>query len=210
MRIPPVAMVSLLSILPWAPGCGGSSSAPVVVVVDSTLNLVALPAFDSFIPVPSPGSVQTGTNAIAGGDEPDNSSDRFYMSFDLSGLPAGATVVSATLTAQQVTVFLTPYADLGNLLLELVDLGPALDVPDFGTPPIPSRPGNLILSTSAVLEAKIADVAPEIAAARAAALTRLDLRARFQMASDGNNDADIVHFGSVEGGAAATLAIVYH
>jgi hypothetical protein len=202
-------MVSLLSILPWAPGCGGSSSAPVV-VVDSTLNLVALPEFDSFIPIPSPGSVQTGTSAIAGGDEPSNSSDRFYMSFDLSGLPAGATVVSATLTAQQVTVFLTPYTDLGNLLLELVDLGPALDVPDFATPPIPSRPGNLILSTSAVLEAKIADVAPEIAAARAAALTRLDLRARFQMASDGNNDGDIVHFGSVEGGAAATLAIVYH
>jgi hypothetical protein len=68
---------------------------------------------------------------------------RGFMSFDLSGIPAGANVLSAQLRFWQGQLVGDPYGKLGTLLMKHVDYGGSLDTTDFDGPEL----GSAILAT---------------------------------------------------------------
>jgi len=63
---------------------------------------------------------------------------RGFMSFDLSGIPAGATIQSVELRFYQKEVRGDPYGKLGNLVLDHVYFGASLDAGAYDTPNLDS------------------------------------------------------------------------
>jgi len=69
------------------------------------------------------------------------------LSFDLTGIPADATIESAELQFYQSKVTGDPYGKLGGLVLDLVSYGTSLDdsaynVPAIGSLPLSPLPGD--------------------------------------------------------------------
>lgn len=195
--------LSLLSLL--AGGCGGGGGG------GSGALLVDLPAAVDGV-VDGTGFVET-TGAMNLGDSSVNVGIHGYLRFDLSAVPAGATILSATLITRQTAsgFFGTPYTDLGNLLVDHMDIGAALGSEDFvGTT---FTFALAVLSTDPVLETKTADVTAAVTADLAAARTTSDYRLRF--AADTNSDAgpDFVQFSTSEfdagTGVTPTLEVTY-
>jgi hypothetical protein len=121
---------------------------------------------------------------------------RGFMSFDLSGIPAGATVHSIELRFYQVQVSGNPYGKLGNPLLNHVDYGSSLNQSAYDTPAMHSAilsphtsPGDWYTITSGV----IADwIEQDLAAGR----SRLQMRLQFATETDGDGSQDTVSFES--------------
>jgi pSer/pThr/pTyr-binding forkhead associated (FHA) protein len=63
---------------------------------------------------------------------------RGFMSFDLSGIPAGATIQSVELRFYQKQIRGDPYRKLGNLVLDHVYFGASLDASAYDTPVLDS------------------------------------------------------------------------
>ena len=85
---------------------------------------------------------------------------RGFVSFDLGSLPTDATIPSAILRLRQVQVTGTPYAGLGDLLLDHLDYSPALDPGDYGL----AVASLGTLSSTPDLEYKPFDVSSSVAA----------------------------------------------
>ena len=123
---------------------------------------------------------------------------RSFMSFDLSGIPATAQVQSIQLRFYQVSVTGTPYAKLGNLLLQHVDYGSTLNDAAFDTPVLHSA--ILAPHTGAgewydITSNTIGDwIEGDLAAGR----TRTQLRLQFSTETDGDGLQDTVSFESGE------------
>jgi pSer/pThr/pTyr-binding forkhead associated (FHA) protein len=138
---------------------------------------------------------------------------RGFMSFDLSGIPAGATVQAVELRFYQVQVTGDPYGKLGNLILKHVDYGPSLEDADYDGPELGSAilamhpaPGEWYTITSSVIANWIEQ---DLIAGR----TRLQMRLQFSTETDGDGLQDTVgfesgdnHFGS---GNLPQLTITY-
>lgn len=122
---------------------------------------------------------------------------REFYSFDLSAIPAGATIDSATLKLYQANVKGQPYTVLGNVIVDHVDLGTALDGSDYGAPAIASNIGTL--STSPTIEYKTLDVTSSVQADRTVGRQRSQYRLRFSN-KDSNNDgvSDLAQFTDAE------------
>jgi len=122
---------------------------------------------------------------------------RGFMSFDLSGIPASATIKSIELRFFQVQINGNPYGKLGNPLLKHVDYGSSLENADFNTPELASAilsprtsAGQWYIITSNVL----ADwIEQDLAAGR----TRFQGRLQFSTETDGDGIQDSV---SIESG----------
>jgi hypothetical protein len=110
----------------------------------------------------------------------------------------------------QAAVTGLPYA-LGNVLVDHVDIGAALDATDYAAVALLANVGTL--STDAVLTVKFLDVKAEVLADIAAARTTSDFRLRFPATTDGDGLIDSVHFEDMENnigtGAYPELVIVY-
>lgn len=78
-----------------------------------------------------------------------NSSLRGAMSFDLTLIPAGEKVTSATLFTRECAVVGSPIAKMGNVLLEHVNFGPVLDYTAYNTPVLDTT-GGILTSDSTV------------------------------------------------------------
>ena len=134
---------------------------------------------------------------------------RGFMSFDLSELPAGARIQSVELRFFQDDIQGSPYAKLGNLVLERVDFGSDLDASDFSTPALDS--GAIEQQTSPRAWYVISDptlvtwLEREMSAGRSA----LQLRLRFDQETDGDGEDDIVSISDGGGQNAPELVIVY-
>jgi hypothetical protein len=121
---------------------------------------------------------------------------RGFMSFDLSGIPAGATILSIELRFYQTQVNGNPYGKLGNPLLKHVDYGSSLNATDFDTPAFHSAtlaphasPNEWYTITSNT----IADwIEQDLAAGR----NRLQMRLQFVTETDGDGSQDTVSFES--------------
>jgi hypothetical protein len=74
--------------------------------------------------------IRVGNYSTASGER----AYRGFMSFDLSGLPAGATIQSIQLRFYQVDIKGDPYGKLSSFRLKHVDYGPSLEVADYDTP----------------------------------------------------------------------------
>jgi len=122
---------------------------------------------------------------------------RGFMSFSLADLPAGATIQSVELRFYQQEIRGNPYAKLGNLVLERVDIGSSLDAGDFSTPALDS--GAIAQQTSAGAWYVISDptLVTWLEREASAGRSRLQLRLRFTQETDGDGEEDYV---SVLGG----------
>jgi hypothetical protein len=111
---------------------------------------------------------------------------RQFYSFDLSGLPPGVTVTSATLRLYQGSTLGTPYVDLGDVVVDHVDYGATLLGAAYDAPAIVSNIGAL--SQDGTIEYKTMTVTDRVQADVAAGRTRSQFRLRFSV-FDNNNDA---------------------
>jgi pSer/pThr/pTyr-binding forkhead associated (FHA) protein len=176
-----------------------------------TLRLTSEDSLDGFLL--NDGSGSTAQQIVIGNGKIEDSVGelvaRGFMSFDLAELPAGATIESVELRFYQESIQGNPYAKLGNLVLERVDLGSNLDASDFSTPALDS--GTIPQQTLPAVWYVISDptlvtwVEREASAGR----SRLQLRLRFSQETDGDGEQDLV---SLSGGGAQNapqLIVVY-
>jgi hypothetical protein len=122
---------------------------------------------------------------------------RQFYSFDISTIPAGAHIVSATLRLYQAIVVGSPYTKLGNVIVDRVDLGSALDPADYNAAALNANIG--ILSTTATIEYKTMDVTAAVQADLGATRGKSQFRLRFSL-KDSNNDGvrDLAQFTDAE------------
>jgi hypothetical protein len=178
-------------------GAGGPGNGPGT-GPEITVNLLSTAGLDGY--VRSDGNSGTmGGPAITGdldAGAPAIGFRQFY-SFDLSPLPAGSTVTSATLQLFQAAVGGTPYLDLGNVIVDHVDYGGALTGAAYGATALASNVG--IISSDVTIASKTLVVTARVQADVAAVRTRSQFRVRFST-FDSNNDAgsDFAQFTDAE------------
>jgi hypothetical protein len=176
---------------------------------DVTVDLPSTASLDGW--VRSDGNLAATGNPITGDIDaaaPGLGYRQFY-SFDLSGLPSGATIVGATLSLYQAGSTGAPYAELGNVVVEHVDYGDMLDPTDYATTPLGGTAATL--STNATVGYKTVDVTARVAADVAAARSRSQFRLRFSTL-DSNNDggSDFAQFNDAEAAAnRPVLSVTY-
>ncbi|MDV6374127.1 Ig-like domain-containing protein [Deinococcus arenicola] len=166
--------------------------------ITTTINSTA--ALDGY--VRSDGLFNTNNILLLIGDSGavDNSTYRSYLSFDLSGLPAGLTsanILAATLTVRQSSVVGSPYTDLdvgaSDLILDHVNYGTSLTATDFD-PTVYSNLGDIISSATAAnyFKSTLSALKDDLSNNR----TRSQYRLRFAKLTDGDGVADIAYLDS--------------
>lgn len=156
---------------------------------EMTVNLLSAAALDGWVRSDGNSGV-TGGPAIAGDLEAAPAAAglgyRQFYSFDLAPVPAGSVVTSATLQLYQAAVGGTPYAALGNVIVDHVDYGATLNAAAYSVTAIASNVG--VLSSDMTIASKTLVVTARVQADVAAARTRAQFRVRFSN-FDSNNDA---------------------
>lgn len=122
---------------------------------------------------------------------------RGFMSFDVSGIPAGATVDSVELRFYQKELTGDPYGKLGNLVLEQVDYGANLGDSAYNTPALQSA--LLDMQTTPKSWYILADptIKSWVQANLDAERPRFQLRLQFRQETDADGQEDWV---SIEAG----------
>lgn len=175
----------LVCAIPLLSGCGGGGADSVTFTVASTASV------DGF--VTNTAFVDTGTPVSVGDtDGSFGNVARGFVQFDRSGIPVGATILSAVLRMHQSAVFGAPYASLGNVVVDHVVIGLSLDAADFGASALQADVGGL--SSNATLGLRSLDVTTQVLADIAAARSTSDFRLRFPLASDADALDDYAQF----------------
>jgi hypothetical protein len=166
---------------------------------------------------------------VSGGVAFENSSDgimlgdtgmpvgrRGFARFEISSIPAGATIVTAVMQMHQAETAGSPYGSLDFVYVEHVDIGlgssAGLDADDYGTSPLPGGVNFAILAFNELLGLKSVDVTARVVADRAAGRPTSDFRLKFALAFDGDLTNDYVKFQDSElhlAGSAPLLVITY-
>lgn len=178
----------------------------------STARLSAVAALDGWVD-------NLGIAVAAGGTPGTGDADVFlngysrrqFFTFDLSDLPAGARIESATLDLYQSRVTGDPYTKLGNVVVDHVSYGSSLDKSDYSEGTLQSAIATL--STNANVESKRVDVTVALERDRSAGRTLTQFRIRFSV-RDSNSDraTDQVFFSDAElsnPGQPPTLTVSY-
>ena len=137
---------------------------------------------------------------------------RTFMRFDLSTIPAGATIVGASLRVIQEDVVGAPYTTLGpNLYVDHVLLGDAPDAGDYRGNTLQER--LAIVSSSPALGERIVDVTAAVEVDRAQGRNTSDFRFRFDQEGTSGSSTQQVWLADPDFGASAdeepTLTITY-
>jgi hypothetical protein len=174
--------------------CDNSPTGP-----SQSVTLTSVAALDGW--VRSDGDTHTNGGGPILGDHDANTPGlgyRQFHSFELALIPGNATIESATLRLYQANLSPTPpYATHGNVIVDRVDIGVALNAADYGVAALTGNIGTL--SNNATKEYKTLDVTTAVRADRTAGRTRSDFRLR--MANfDSNNDglSQFTGFGDFE------------
>ncbi|MDJ0973015.1 MAG: hypothetical protein QNJ98_00970 [Planctomycetota bacterium] len=171
--------LALVAVLFAACGGGGPSHVEFTEVVPSDVTV------DGF--VTSTGFVVQGERPLAGDDAIDQVARAFYR-FPHPAFPAEAEVVRAILLIGQEGIRGAPYTDLGDAVIDHVDLGPGLDATDFDAAALTADFG--VLSTTPAIEEKALDITALVLADLAAGRDRTDLRIRMATGSDADQAED--------------------
>ena len=140
------------------------------------------------------------------GDDTANNLKKGFVRFDLSVLPAGASVVDATLPLTQAAPTATHYADLGGMLrVDHVEVGAALDQSDFSATSLFLNYGTISMDTT--LEVKTLGVSTLVARDLADGRTTTDFRFSFASPTDNNGDDDWAEFIAANFVGAPTLQL---
>lgn len=156
-----------------------------------TATIRSNPSLDGY--VAKGGTTITNTDITVGKKEP--GSVRGFVSFDMSGVPAGVNITKATLKVYQVNVEGEPFANNNLVVLDNLDFGGTLDAQDYQL-----RAQNTGFATlSDVIEPgwKEADITEVFMENHQMGLTRSQYRLRFsnESGSAGNLD-ELVTFES--------------
>lgn len=141
--------------------------------VIKTMNLSATASLDGFRS--SNGGGNDGLDIRAGRNV--NLVTRGFVSFDLSGIPASATITETTLRLYQTKTIGNPYGVGGNLKVDHLDYGTSLDDPDYGASSLISNYATL--TTNASVEWKDVAATDQIKSDRSASRTRSQFRIHF-------------------------------
>jgi|LGOV01.1.fsa_nt_gb hypothetical protein len=174
----------LLDLSVFASGFG-KTDCPVIVTLNSTSGL------DGFV---TSGESAVTWSQIMVGDTSANVSVRGFLSFDISSIPPFANIVSATLRAYQEAVTRTPYADLGNVIVDHLDYGTTLDGTDYDLAALQSNVGTL--SDNPTIEYKTLDVTTRVEADINDGRARSQYRLLYPTPTDGDSLRDAAFFTS--------------
>lgn len=134
-------------------------------------------------------SGSTGTSLYLG-DNSINKSFRAFVSF-LHNIPAGATIESAVLRIYSFHIDATPFADLGNVVVEHLDYG----LLDAGCDDFDMAGQNIgTLATNYTVGYHALDVKNTLEEDVASGKTRTQFRFYHTLATDNNNDQDLVYW----------------
>lgn len=190
-------------------GCGGGDAAEPV-----TVTLFSVAAEDGS--VNSDGGFNDTAGPLFVGDQfnvgtASQQGVRGFLSFDISSIPKGATVLEATLTAFQFEVAGTPYSTLGSLLVDHVVYGSQLDPGAYSRSALEDAIGTFSTDPSVGTRSLVvtAAVQEDVGGPR----TRTQYRLRFATENDGDATADQSHVHSAETattiGERPTLVVTY-
>jgi hypothetical protein len=160
---------------------------------EQTVTLAGTDTLDGWVRSPDGNSASLGGTWVIVGDIFSGGvtyTYRGFYSFDISAIPAGSSVASATLRLHQISVIGSPYSELGNVVVDHVDYGAALSgLEDFSVPALASGVGTL--STDATLGLRTLSVTARVQADVTAGRARSQFRLRFsptEASDDGNSD----------------------
>src|SRR5687767_3029935 len=202
-----VSSALLFVALAALPGCGALGLAlPLLDDIDfggdddddtDAVSLASDPELDGW--VDSEGDFDASSDPITGDrdDVQPGVGNRQLFSFELTGVPIGATIVSAELRLFQVSTNGDPYGELGVVVVDHVDYGPALDGSDYDGGTLFLDLGEL--SVDSTSESKVLDVTAAVQDDVDLARFRSQFRIRFDGA-DSNDDGTPDHavFGDAE------------
>ena len=136
---------------------------------------------------------------------------RGFVSFDLSSLPSGAVIESATLRMYQQKIVGNPYGVGGSLKIDHLDYGGSLGNEDYGASSISSN--FTTLTNNAILEWKDANVTDTLKNDLSNGRSNSQYRIRFSTESTGTS-SDLVYFESADNsqgtGNLPQLIVKYH
>lgn len=181
-----ISSILALSLVTTACGGGGgsgSSSTPAPAPIQDVV-APSVPAASGSVQSTGSSSVNT---AVSPGDNGLDHGSRGHVVYDLSALPAGATILSATLHIEQSNSVGSPFPAFGVVVVDHVSaLSYSSDVLalDVG-----------VLATDDMMTMRTLDVTSEVAADLAASRTTSQFRLRFN-GLETNNDQmqDVVRF----------------
>ncbi len=207
-RLPLIPSLAAILILSACGGGGGGSTpqGPVTVTLTSTPGLDGIVFAGGAVTYASNIAVGDYANALgpAGGL-------RGFVSFDLTSIPPGATVLSATMTLVQRLINSDPYTTLGTVLVDPVVYGGVLEAGAYART-FPTE-GFGTLSPDAALGPKSLIVTPLVQDDVTALRGQSQYRLRYPIEEDGDGDSDQAVFWSAETATAPsdrpTLVVTY-
>jgi hypothetical protein len=201
-----ILVLTVLSLTGCGGGSGGGGGPPPPTI---SLTILSTPDRDGMI---VDATFVFPTFDLQVGDSSSDNPKRGFLSFSHATIPPGAVLVSATLRVHQSGVHGTPYADLGNVIVDHIDIGPALDPTDFASPAI--LDSFATLSTDGTLVYRTLDVSARMAADLAAARGHTDFRLHTTPATDSDGSEDSSYWNDAEdtdaNGNVPQLVIEYH
>ena len=136
---------------------------------------------------------------------------RGFMSFDISGIPAGATIDNVELRFYQAKVTGDPYGKLVGLVLEQVNYGSKLDEQAYNTPASDSLPLDPLKSSGQWYMVDDAGLARWVQNDVAAGQGQFQVRLRFSVETDGDGLEDWISIqpgGSFLGSSKAPVLVI--
>jgi len=207
MRNPALGLAATLLLL--ACGGGGGGGGP-----DITIDAPPVAALDGSVSVTgvvNTTGVLVPPGGIAVGDDVVDVAIRGFFAFDISGLPAGARVQAATLELRVIGSAGSPTPSLGNVLIDHVAIGPALDAGDYSSAALDA--GFATVTSSSLPGTYILDVRSQVGADGIAGRTTSAFRVRFTSPTNNNTTVDVVLFQDAEdadgSGLLPSLTIAY-
>ncbi|OGM02504.1 hypothetical protein A2115_00780 [Candidatus Woesebacteria bacterium GWA1_41_8] len=185
------------------------TATPTPTPVSQTMTLSAAASLDGF--QSNNGGGNTGIEIRSGRNS--NLITRGFVSFDISGIPAGKTIDLATLRLYQTSITGNPYGVGGSLKVDHLDYGSSFENADYNASSLSSSFGTL--TSNAAIEWKDLDVTDRLKADISSGRTRSQYRVHFATETIGGDvTGDFTNFESANNstgtGNTPQLVVKYH
>ena len=159
----------------------------------TTVTLKSNPSLTAYMT--SSGSFVAGGAQIMVGDTTVNTGVRGFLSFDISTIPPGVNILSATLRVYQEGFNGTPYTDLGTVNVDHLDYGSTLDAGDYSAAALQGNVGAL--SNNTTIELKTLDVPSSVQNDITMSRIHSQYRMLFPVSTDNDGVEDATFFTGV-------------